>query len=99
MEGMMYKANVRKIVTILTDENTDYKAIAVRLAREQPETFLKYYQQGIVLPYSVVCEIDAHIAAGNKVGAIKVHRGYTNMGLKESKDIIDVAYAAGRFQN
>ena len=41
------------------------------------------------LPASVVSEIDALVAADQKIHAIKLVREHTGLGLKESKDIVE----------
>ncbi|QNA93746.1 hypothetical protein G4G29_18290 [Microbacterium sp. Se63.02b] len=48
------------------------------------------------LPASTASEIDALVAGGAAIAAIKLLRQHTGLGLKESKDLIDTWGTGGR---
>lgn len=98
----MYK----KAIDILTgDEEIDYKKIAIQLAKENPEKFCEYHNKctetGTTFPtnigknereqYVYACNL---LKAGNStIECIKAIRGVYSIGLREAKDLVDLAKA------
>jgi len=81
--------NMNKIIDLVSNPNTDFKAIAIRLAKEYPDVFLEV--SGInassmpIWKREVAWMIDQKLM----VPAIKHMRENTGWGLKESKDTVD----------
>lgn len=84
-------------IETLTNENVDFRRIAIELAKIQPALFLRLHRnekpvkivQSILTPAQTV-EIISCIRTGNRVGSIKALRMARGLGLKEAKDIIDI---------
>ena len=87
----MNKNDLGQILKIVANPNTDYKTIALEVARRYPTTFLKC--SGLApheLAKPIMTDLEAKILPYLKSGlllqAIKEYRGLTQSGLKEAKD-------------
>jgi hypothetical protein len=86
-KDMYYK----QAIDLLMNSDLDFRAMIVRLAKEDPETFINLTnkpKKSEEYLYRVVSEIKN----GNKVSAIKILRENTGFMIKESKDIVDNLY-------
>ena len=83
-------------IETLTNENVDFRRIAIELAKTSPALFLRLHRnekpvkimQSILTPAQTV-EIISCIRTGIRIGSIKALRMARGLGLKEAKDIID----------
>lgn len=99
----MNKNKYNQIIDIIINPNTDYKTIAMEVARQYPSVFLKCSgvkdepkhenptPRSYISPNEIITDgpIIDFIRRGQIVSAIKEYRGQTGLGLKESKDAID----------
>lgn len=78
-----------KAIDLLMSDEVDFRQLAIDLAKVNPELFCQL-AAGDDLK---ICEWHREVwnlgTAGDDVGAIKVIRQHTGMGLKESKDLYD----------
>ena len=87
----MNKNDLGQILKIVANPNTDYKAIALEVARRYPTTFLKC--SGLA-PHELTKPVMSDLAfrllpflrTGQIINAIREYRGITQSGLKEAKD-------------
>ena len=87
-------------VDVLTNPDTNWKEIAVKIAKENPEVFIASLKSSIVEP-EYMKQIRALIKGNRKVDAIKLYRESQGMmkgtdgndcfkgGWKESKDAVE----------
>lgn len=81
-----------KAIDLLTADNVDYKAVAIALAKQNPELFCSLAAGAGACAFPATGwhrEVVEHIRSNHKVSAIKLCREKTGFGLKEAKDIID----------
>lgn len=79
-----------KAIDLLVDGGVDYKSIAVNLAKLNPELFVQLAEgKGII--ESWCSKVVSYIKEAKYVDAIKLIRTETGFGLKEAKDVADVA--------
>ena len=74
-------------IDLLMENTVDYKNIAIKLAKTNPELFCQLCQSKNSNDWHY--KVLTLIQAGQKIEAIKLCREKTNYGLKEAKDIID----------
>lgn len=94
----MKTKNISKLITILTDPKTDYKAIAMNLAHHYPAMFLNCYDK-IILPdkfeQELICILNqpckdlTNWATNPKILAIKYFRTVKLCDLRIAKDEIE----------
>ncbi len=91
----MNKDNLGKIINIIGNPATDYKAIAIQVAIAYPTTFLKCAKLSIKeFPMSNVEKaVFPYINGGELINAIKEYRSLTGSGLKEAKDACEALRA------
>ena len=84
------KEAYQRVIEVLTDPMIDFKAIAINVAKENPQAFLAG------LDYSTNIRDNPQfqnrvkdILLDNKIQAIKYVREQTQMGLKEAKDYVE----------
>lgn len=77
----------KRVIEIISEDDLDYKAIVIAIAKDDPATFLKYADKR--QPPKHVQMIYESIVSQNKVQAIKDLRATHNLGLKDAKDIVD----------
>lgn len=76
---------VNKVLDILLDPNTDFKAIVYQLARQDPEALINLTgKNDLMFP-----ELRMYCESGEKINAIKYVRGIAKMGLKDAKEFVD----------
>lgn len=88
----------KRVIDLLTDlrSEIDFRALGIRLAKDDPETFLRLYRA--VVREDQISEEEAWMVDVAKqlhssdgiVSAIKLMRAKLNIGLKEAKDAADI---------
>lgn len=78
---------LRRVVEIMAT-SYDAKKIAVALAKDHPEIFVKMHNQTTAVE-NWHREVITAIYQTNPIAAIKLTRERTGLGLKEAKDIVD----------
>lgn len=88
----------KKAIDLLRQADTNMlAAIAVQVAKDAPQTFVRAYEAtyGPIITKSTepswLTKVKA-IAKDNKIAAIKEIRGITNCGLKEAKDFVEANF-------
>ena len=84
---------VDQLIDVLTNPNTDFKAIAMRIAKKNPEVFINA-ADNIANPSNTIDpSLDNSILDllknNNVVAAIRLYRNSTNSGLVEAKDVVE----------
>ena len=90
----MNKNDLGQIIKIVANPNTDYKTIALEVARRFPTAFLKC--SGLA-PHELTKPVMSDLAfrllpflrTGQIINAIREYRGITQAGLKEAKDAVE----------
>lgn len=77
----------KKVIMLLTDGEVDYRTIALELAKEHPDLFVKYASAREVLEWER--EVIALVRQEKYVESIRTLRNNAGYGLKEAKDIVD----------
>jgi ribosomal protein L7/L12 len=80
-------AAYQQIIKLFAEGQVDFKAVATRLAQQEPEMFLCMVDAEANEPW--MREAMAHMRENHKVECIKVIRTRTGLGLKEAKEIAD----------
>jgi hypothetical protein len=82
-----HDAALRRVIEITTS-GFDAQKIAVALAKEYPEIFVKLFD-ATTRAKDWHREVITAAYQGNPVSAIKLTREFTGLGLKEAKDVVD----------
>lgn len=91
-----------KAIDILVDEDLDWKAIVVGLAKKAPDLFVKLAEElsprmgprmfNVEPDLQLYTQVGEELKLRGKVPAIKMLRNATGCGLKEAKDYVEQAY-------
>jgi hypothetical protein len=85
---------VNKVLDILLDPNTDFKAIVYQLARQDPEALIRLTgKNDLMFP-----ELRMYCESGQKIPAIKYVRSVAKMGLKDAKEFVEDYIAMNNIQ-
>lgn len=82
-------ASYKQAIDILMADKTDYKALAINLAKSYPSIFVRMAESQTEPVETWHGVVNDRIRGGQKVEAIKEIRTNTGLGLKEAKDIAD----------
>ena len=92
----------KRVIAILTSPSTvplqeRLAAVAVRIAEDNPDAFSNAYEQEYGVTISPanppwIAEARALYHGDNLVGAVKLVREHTGMGLKEAKDYVEINF-------
>jgi ribosomal protein L7/L12 len=90
----MKKSVISNILSVINNPQTDYKKIAMEVAKEHPMIFLKCAGFNPEKPAEFAMdalekEIYGLLKSDLLIDAIKIYRAKTGMGLKEAKDAVE----------
>lgn len=77
----------KQVIDLLAQGDVDYRAIAIELAREYPDLFVKLAKVRQVTAWER--EVIDFVRQEKYVESIRTLRTHTRYGLKEAKDIVD----------
>ena len=75
-------------IKIIANEN-DWKEIVVRIAQKHPKMIVEVAKVAEAAKGGWKKEAEAIYRGGDKVGAIKLWRAMTGLGIKEAKDAVE----------
>ena len=81
------KAIYIEVIDLLMNGDIDFRLIALNLAKEQPDVFVRLASKKMPEPWAV--NAFRSLRSNQKVDGIKIIRAATGLGLKEAKDVAD----------